>query len=123
MIHYYLSSLCVLYLAEKQHPLSLSSRCRASPSDDPMYLTAFTVVLWYDMSGPSAVGLKYNFLKCRGFEFNGAALYNNARRLQTNEWFYRTSIGGDPSGGSSCHSPDPGVPPLGAVKTHTPSDL
>jgi hypothetical protein len=36
-----------------------------------MYLTAFTVVLWYDMSGPSAVGLKYNLLKGRGCEFNG----------------------------------------------------
>jgi hypothetical protein len=57
----------------------------ASPSDNPTYLTAFTVVLWYDMPGPPAVGLKYNLLKGRECEVNGAVLYNNARRLQTDE--------------------------------------
>ena len=46
------------------------------------------------------IQLKSNLVKDRGSEFNGAGLYSNACRSQTNERFYPTSIGDDPSGGN-----------------------
>ena len=43
----------------------------------------------------------------------------NARRLQTNEWFYRTSIGGDPSAGNSRTHADRGMRRAVGHKCHT----
>ena len=85
-----------------------------------MHLTAFKVVLWYDMSGPSPIGAKSNLLKDRRCEFNGAELYANAQRLQTNERFYRTSIGGDPSGRNSRDRAYRGMRKMPSVTNVTP---